>query len=113
MSITVRDSRTVAAGATDTTALDGTAIANLPWNAKIDLYMTQSATGLEVDLNVDTVVVMQRGTPNINAALRVTRNEDLLASTVGQKRANPQFVVRNPTVGALTYELLIEAKPIR
>lgn len=110
--ISIRRTRTVAAGATDTTTLAGDAIENIPFDGKVELWATQAAVGLLMTMSVDQRVSGRDMVPNVDVTGAVNMLEDKLAEDVAEKRSHLALNVQNPTVGPIAFSFLMTAKEI-
>lgn len=106
---TVRSEISVAAGATEKNILNGTEFATLPYDAYVSLYATQEATGLLVTLRATGLMVMDEGTPNVDANGVVNTQQDgLIGKEPLPAGTALLFSAQNPTAGNITLHYLFD-----
>lgn len=101
----------IAAGAVNDNVLTGSQFEFLPYNAKLDFGMNQSATGLVVDAYSGQDVLCEQMEPPINARYPVNPDDYTLTDVAaGGERIKVR--VRNTTAGSLDFYLGVIITPV-
>lgn len=102
---------TIAAGAANDNVLAGSQFEFLPYPAKVDFGMCQSATGLIVDAYSGQDVLCEAMEPPIFARYPINP-DDFTLTDVANAGERLKVRVRNPTVGNLDFYLSAIITPI-
>jgi hypothetical protein len=102
---------TIAAGAVNDNVLTGSQFEFLPFNAKVDAGMTQSAAGLVVDAYSGQDVLCEQFEPPIFARYPVNPDDFTLTDVAGAGE-RLKVRVRNTTAGPLDFYLSAVITPI-
>lgn len=107
---TMKSSTSIPANATVTNVLDGQDYQLLPFDALGDLYVSQSATGLELEFKLTATSLASGITPNIAAAAgRVQQDTDAIFRGEPMPAGKQlKLTFRNTTAGALTANWWVE-----
>lgn len=102
---------TIAAGAVLDNAFSGSQFEFLPYNAKIDFGMNQSAAGLIVDAYSGQDVLCEQMEPAINARYPINP-DDFTLTDVAAQGERMKLRARNPTAGPLDLYVGLIITPI-
>lgn len=101
----------IAANSVNDNVITGSQFEYLPWNAKVDFGMNQSATGLVVDVYSGQDTVAEAMEPAINARYPVNP-DDFTLTDVAAANERLKVRVRNTTAGALDFYIGVIITPI-
>lgn len=111
---TMRGSTSVAANATNANVLDGADYQFIPFDAIVDVYAAQSATGLELGVKATAESLAASVVPNIvQATGRVQEDSDSIVEEEPIPAGKQlKLEARNTTAGALTLFWMVKIRRI-